>query len=1096
MQNLLESLRLRLLLSFGGIILSIILVVGIYSYRVASKSLEDSIKKELQATMQEEALRMLNFTRSVEADLHVLKNMPPLQGIIRATQNNGVDPRDGSTLEHWKNRLSSIFHNVAEKKDVYMQILYIDKHGMETVRVDSEKGFASIAPPERLLNKSNNNYFQQTRLLNDGDTYVSPLNLNREKGEIEHPFRPVMRFATPLYDENSQSFEGVVALNVFAQFALDPLKQIKEHKVYLINKEGYYLEHPDVSKKWGFELNREIRVQKDYPTVFSEVLAGKRGIVNVDENTLLAYFPVPVNERFGIHWTYLVEVDRNAILAPVQTLKNGLLIGTIVLLFIGFLVAFFIATGLLKQIGGEPVRIGELARQVAQGNIQLDFSKTSEPSTGIYAALQDMVRALESKVQLAQQIAAGDLPTKVPLASEKDVLGKALQEMVDTLNTTTEVAVAVSQGDYSRPVEVKGKNDLLGNAIQTMFAHLQQTTAANETEDWLKTGQSILNDTIRGEQTPAELTEKVLRVLAEYIHAQVGVFYLQKDERYYLESGYAYTVPSINEKYYQTGEGLIGQAALEKKVLLFDHDTEDMTDMVIDTGMGMIKPKAILVFPLVFDTQVLGVIGLGKIRQYTKTELELIERVSESIAIAINTAHSRLQMQKLLEATQTQATALKSQQEQLQAKTLALEAQQEATKSKNEELQKAQQELEEKARALETSSQYKSEFLANMSHELRTPLNSLLLFAESLVNNEKGNLSKEQVQYAKAIFTSGNELLELINEVLDLSKVEAGKMTITQEAVSLQEVMDYVQLNFEHLAQEKGLSFHIQMEEKRFTHIQTDQQKLKQILKNLLSNAFKFTSQGKVVFEIVTPTRKELHRTKLSPDQTIAFIVSDTGIGIPASEQEQIFDAFQQVNGGISRNYGGTGLGLSITREFVSLLGGIIRLDSQEKRGSTFTFYLPANIEPASASLQSPFIAVHRESIGLSSDIPNKFNGQTVMIVDDDARNTFALTPILEAKGLHVVQAFDGQECLANLEKYEAVDLILMDIMMPVMDGYQAMREIRQLKEFEHLPIIALTAKAMAEDRDKCIEAGADDYLSKPLDTTKLLCLLKVWLHT
>jgi CheY-like chemotaxis protein len=422
---------------------------------------------------------------------------------------------------------------------------------------------------------------------------------------------------------------------------------------------------------------------------------------------------------------------------------------------------------------------------------------------------------------------------------------------------------------------------------------------------------------------------------------------------------------------------------------------------------------------------------------------------------------------------------------------------------KNREIEQARAALEEKAEQLSLSSRYKSEFLANMSHELRTPLNSLLILARLLADNVGGNLTPKQVEFARTIHSSGAELLALINDILDLAKIESGTVTLNIAAERFDEVVDSAERTFRQMAADKGLEFNVDLSGELPQGMQTDGKRLQQILTNLLSNAFKFTAKGEVRLRIEPASSgwSMGHPVLDRAHPVIAFSVRDTGIGIPPNKQRLIFEAFQQADGSTSREYGGTGLGLSISRELARLLGGEIRVASVPGEGSTFTLYLPLDYRP-SADAPPPRaeeeLAVESEPAPLSSEhaaasaplASEGLAGRKVLVVDDDIRNVFAMTSALELHGMKVLHAESGKEGIETLKRERNVDLVLMDIMMPGLDGLDTMRLVRSLEGYRHVPIVAVTAKAMMGDREKCIEAGATDYLSKPVNVDVLLATL------
>ena len=1007
----------------------------------------------------------------------------------------------------------------------------------------------------------------------------------------------------------------------------------------------------------------------------------------------------------------------------------------------------------------------------------------------------------------------------------KDEIGEmanALNTLSQSLKLNAEFADEIGKGNLNKAFKPLGPEDVLGNALMKMRENLVQLQKVNDENSWIHESLVRVNDLLQGEKSAEQLGDDVLKSLAEILNIQIGSIFIEADEKYRLTASYAYNLRKANSNIFAKGEGLVGQTALEKKTLMFTDVPEDYIS--IKSGLGEAKPKMIILTPLVYQNDVIGIIELGTTAEFDEIKLNFLNQVKENIAIAFNSIRIRTEMKELLVKTQEQSEELRVQQEELREANEELEAQTKALKASEEDLQEQQEELkvineeleektkflekqkseisdknlqlenvredlERKAEELGIASKYKSEFLANMSHELRTPLNSLLILSKSLADNAGGNLSPDQVESAEIIYNSGNDLLKMINDILDLSKIESGKMSLNLEAVRLDSVRDNLKHNFRHLTDQKGIAFELDILENAPDKIITDQQKLEQILKNFLSNAIKFTSEGSVKLRFAKAGKDtDLSRSGLDVSKSIAISVSDTGIGIPKDKQLEIFEAFQQADGSTSRHYGGTGLGLSISRELARLLGGEIQLSSEPGQGSEFTLFLPFTANPkkqekkkrlaaatraavadvqkelkinestapsgkkdmpemkfidddrgniqekdavilvveddpkfarillkqchhkkfkciatpngeeglrlarklqpnalildiklpgisgwqvldllkedpetrhipvhimsgeeesidaykkgaigyltkpistsdlneafgkinhftkrkmsnlllvednnnlrksikkligeqdvkiADASrgddaikmlekgnfdcmvldlglpdmsgfelvrkleekqIKSPPIIVYTgkdlsreeseelqkyaETIiikGVKSeerlldetalflhrvigDMPDKqkeiiqslhnheeiFDNKKVLLVDDDMRNVFALTKVLAAKNMKVLRAENGKAALDTLEKNKDVDIILMDIMMPVMNGYDSIKNIRNELKMKKVPIIALTAKAMKEDRQKCIEAGANDYLTKPINIEKLFSLMKVWLY-
>ncbi|HTB72541.1 MAG TPA: ATP-binding protein, partial [Polyangiaceae bacterium] len=501
----------------------------------------------------------------------------------------------------------------------------------------------------------------------------------------------------------------------------------------------------------------------------------------------------------------------------------------------------------------------------------------------------------------------------------------------------------------------------------------------------------------------------------------------------------------------------------------------------IATGMGEAPPRSVIVLPVLFEGEAKAVIELASFKQFSSNHLTFLDQLMASVGVILNMISSSMRTEELLQQLKTSNAELEAQAAELNDKAVLLEV-------KNHEVELASRSLEEKAEQLQLISKYKSEFLANMSHELRTPLNSLLILSKMLADNRDGNLTLEQVKFAQTVFTSGNDLLQLINEILDLSKVEAGKMPIDPHTFSLAQVREYLEQTFRHVAVQKGLSFEIRMGKQLPETVFSDINRLQQILKNLLSNAFKFTGSGGVTLTIQRAGAEH-------GEGVLAFSVRDTGIGIPVEKQRMIFEAFQQADGTTNRKYGGTGLGLTISREIARLLGGAIDVVSAPGEGSTFTLRLPARY----AGAEAPFEDDGADGSASRAVIPAlpedaKLAGLKVLVVDDDVRNLFALKSALEERGIGVLHADNGKVAIELLQEHDDVDLVLMDTMMPEMDGLSATRAIRERVRYRSLPIISLTAKAMKGDREKAIEAGATDYVTKPVDSQRLLAVVHYWI--
>ena len=861
-----------------------------------------------------------------------------------------------------------------------------------------------------------------------------------------------------------------------------------------------------------------------------------------------------------------------------------------------------------------------------------------------------------------------------------------------------EVTSAVASGDLTRSISVEAQGEVaeLKDNINAMVQSLRETIQANQQQDWLKTNLARIGGMMQGHRDLAVVAEMIMDELAPLVGAQHGTFFLAEPDpdqheegggtRLRLIAGYGLRTENNAPIQYRIGQSLVGQAARSKRPIVVKDIPEGY--LKISSGLGEAKPASLAVLPILFEDQVLGVIELGSFSSFSNVETAFLEQLTETLGVNVNTIVANARTDALLEQSQRLTAELQARSEELQAqqeelqrsnaelgdKAALLAAQNRDIETKNAEIEQARQEIEERARQLALASKYKSQFLANMSHELRTPLNSLLILARLLAQNPGRNLSAKQVEYAHVIHSAGSDLLQLINDILDLSKVEAGRMDIHAERFAIRELLEDIQATFQPLTAEKGLDFAVEADADAPRELFTDRQRLRQVLGNLLSNAAKFTERGGVALRVGMTGR----RTS-SGSPILAFSVSDTGIGIAPENVSTIFGAFQQGDGTLSRRYGGTGLGLSIAREVGTLLGGEITAESELGRGSTFTLYLPAELpgafregndtglavigtegdvngtgtafvhdpqtqvdhviqlfgetpddstaisrrllvlegargglltllaysavsdlagihgpvhvatadtpeqaigtlraaphqcvvldlgladasafafleqlqeDPELASLpvlahtrekfdnaQSrlarlrfgtgplellPSLDELRERITLhlsaaqpehvpplisephaeaarrataTTDGHDSLRGKQVLVIDDDARNVFAITSTLELARMTVTQAPNGRKGVEALLAADRIDLILMDVMMPEMDGYATMAAIRQMPHFATLPIIAVTARAMPGDREKSIAAGASDYVTKPVDTEELLSCIERWIN-
>ncbi|MFH8338015.1 HAMP domain-containing protein [Streptomyces sp. AM6-12] len=858
-----------------------------------------------------------------------------------------------------------------------------------------------------------------------------------------------------------------------------------------------------------------------------------------------------------------------------------------------------------SNLTGQVRNIAMVTTAIAKGDLtkKIDIDARGE-ILELKTTINTMVDQLSSFAEEVTRVAR-EVGTEGQLGGQarvRDVDGtwrdltESVNEMAGNLTrqvrAIARVATAVTRGDLNLKIDVDASGEIqeLQDYINKMIANLRDTTIANKEQDWLKGNLARISALMQGRRDLQDVASLIMSELTPVVSAQHGAFFLAmplvegKDagdgkDAYELRmlGSYGYSMGSMPTSF-RPGEALVGTAAQEKRTILVSDAPNGY--LKISSGLGEAPPAQVIVLPVLFEDTVLGVIELASFTPFTQIQKDFLNQIAEVIAtsvntISVNTKTEQLlkQSQELTEQLRERSAELESRQQALQNSNAELEEKAELLarqnrdiEVKNTEIEEARQVLEERAEQLAVSMRYKSEFLANMSHELRTPLNSLLILAKLLADNAEGNLSPKQVEFAETIHGAGSDLLQLINDILDLAKVEAGKMDVSPTRIALVQLVDYVEATFRPLTAEKGLDLSVRVSPELPATLHTDEQRLLQVLRNLLSNAVKFTDSGSVEL-VIRPAGADVPQnireqlleagSLTDPDgELIAFSVTDTGIGIAASKMRVIFEAFKQADGTTSRKYGGTGLGLSISREIAQLLGGEIHAQSEPGRGSTFTLYLPLypselppqgyqqSVPPleagdlaASEAEQSSQLSAseietpaevksylemqngpaalfrrRRRSLpqgeqrdGQRSAAPEqdgepqsargvRFGGQKVLIVDDDIRNVFALTSVLEQHGLSVLYAENGREGIEVLEQHDDAAVVLMDIMMPEMDGYATTTAIRRMPQFAGLPIIALTAKAMKGDREKAIEAGASDYVTKPVDSDNLLGVLQHWM--
>ncbi|PAX08820.1 HAMP domain-containing protein [Sphingomonas lenta] len=940
------------------------------------------------------------------------------------------------------------------------------------------------------------------------------------------------------------------------------------------------------------------------------------------------------------------------------------------------------ATNLTNQVRG----IASVVTAVAQGDLR---KKLTLDAKGEIAALAETINfMIETLATFADQVTnmAREVGIEGKLGGQARVPGAAglWRDLTDNVNqlaanltnqvrSIADVATAVTKGDLTRSIAVEASGEMaaLKDNINEMIRNLAEQTLKNAEQDWLKTNLARFSRMLQGERDLATVSNLIMSELAPLVNAQYGVFYVAKREedetKLELVASYGAESPAELKHEFRLREGLVGQAAADKRPIILENAPAGFVR--IGSGLGHAAPSTIAILPALFEDEVKAVIELASFSELNETHRTFLDQLMESVGIVLNTIAATMRTEGLLKQSQLLTTELQARQtelttkqeelhatnEELGEKAQLLENEKKQVEAKNVEIEMARRAVEEKAEQLALTSKYKSEFLANMSHELRTPLNSLLILSKLLADNPQGNLNEKQTEFARTIHGAGSDLLSLINDILDLSKIESGTVSIELGDMPLVGLKQHMERTFRQLAADKSLDFNVEFDTRLPSTIRTDEKRLQQVVLNLLSNAFKFTAHGSVTLAVRAASSgwSTNHPVLRGANQAIEIAVTDTGIGIPEDKQKLIFEAFQQADGTTSRKYGGTGLGLSISREIARLLGGELQVRSKPGEGSTFTLFVPLQAaapvvaatggtparydnsgalvpsalpteyeltddrdqlgddpfvlivedDPTFASIlldlareaglkgvvstagagtlqmarklqpdaitldlglsdidgfvlldllkhdpQTAHMPIHvisgadkmskvldmgafgvtakpaeqaaltavfqtfadlvrdkgpREApvvpkLGsytpLSSRQVPELAGAKILIVDDDIRNIYSLTSVLESYDVEVLHAERGRDGILILEQTPDIDIGLIDIMMPEMDGYETMQEIRKRPSLADVPLVAVTAKAMKGDRQKCLDAGASDYIAKPVDIDLLLALLRVWI--
>ncbi|MFP5236902.1 MAG: HAMP domain-containing protein [Acidobacteriota bacterium] len=790
----------------------------------------------------------------------------------------------------------------------------------------------------------------------------------------------------------------------------------------------------------------------------------------------------------------------------------------------------FMAANLTEQVRGivkvvTAVANGVLTQKLtvnAKGEVAA-LAETINNMTDTLATFADQVTTVAREVGVEGRL-GGQANVPGAAGTWKDLTGNVnllADNLTNQVRAIAEVATAVTKGDLTRSIQVEARGEVadLKDNINTMIDNLRLTTERNTEQDWLKTNLARFTNMLQGQRDLSVVGRMLLSELAPLVSAQQGVIYQMESDSgkpeacLQLLSTFADT-PDGHPHEIRIGEGLVGQCAAEKRRMLITELPKRTAP--IRSGLFKAPPKNVIVLPVLFEDRVKAVIELASLSAFTPSHLAFLEQLTSSIGIVLNSIEATMQTEGLLKQSQQLAGELQTQQRELQQtnEQLAQKAQQLAEQNyeverKNQEIEQARRALEEKARELALTSKYKSEFLANMSHELRTPLNSILVLGQQLAENPDGSLSPKQVEFARTIHAAGTDLLNLISDILDLSKIESGTVSVDAEEIFFGALTETVARPFRHEAENRKLTFEVNSDPRLGRSLVTDSKRVQQVLKNLLSNAFKFTEQGSVKLNIASVTSgwSPDHPILSGAGSVIAFEVSDTGIGIPPEKQRIIFEAFQQADAGTSRKYGGTGLGLAISRELANLLGGEIQLKSVPGQGSTFTLYLPQTyVGPAAPAIvkaertgtaqqQPPVFLATVASAEQEARIEDDRNALTdgdavLLIVEDDPHYARVLCDLSRDKGFKVLVAQTGAEALALAREFSPA-AISLDVFLPDMLGWTILNHLKQDPRTRHIPVQMLT---LDEDRHHGLSRGAFSFVTKPTTTEDLdAALTRIW---
>jgi signal transduction histidine kinase/CheY-like chemotaxis protein len=1081
------GLKAKFAVLFYVVSLSAMFIVGFFGYDNAKNAYTKGALDLAKGYTTEVSVHISDFLKFARSDLGFISNSYALLR-YEYWMDIGEEKKANEYLKLFSNTLRGF--SVAYPYNAKIRILNNEGREIVTVLHDAVNNQVWDLPEQELQNQAHKDYFIQSAKMPDGSIFASALDLQlglqQEQGKIAVPHVPVIRFSTPLIGKNNVRY-GVIVTNIFAEHFFNYIKEANNNEqgrmFYLIAPNGDYLFHPDTEKRFGSQLGHHANFEKDFPNVLSKMKENKMGVISQTDQiiTYQAIYPAPNNEEN--YWLLVGVVPTSFALKNLQTFEYAFVGLTILVIFLVFLSSRYFLSNMIRPLEFVTNQLQSLSR----GEIKLEPLEYSG---------QDELRVMLDSTQAL-------MTNMERLAQQVDTIGK---------------------GDFSSRIEVLSKKDCLSAAINNMSALLQTAETDNNRRNWKRDGLEQLSKALTGDLDSMQLADVSISILGHYLSAGRGVFYSYNENMQRLEllGSYMYSERNQIGSSFKLGEGAIGQVAREKKPIFLTAINADSQPIV--TGTNASTPLFTYTYPLLREGTLLGVIELASFERFDEVKLALLQEANVTIASFLYVVQQNERIKKLLVISESaeklaceqskrlqetnaqmeeQQQQLQQQTEELQQTNAQMEEQQQQLQQQSEELQQtnaqmeetqqqlqqqnkrlleSQNELDERAKQLELSSQYKSEFLANMSHELRTPLNSIILLSKMMASNSNQHLNNDEVHQAEIIHNAGNELLRLINDVLDLSKIEAGQMELHIESIDSRDFLNNLHELFEHSIKDKNLEFILRDDfHGQFT---SDTNRLSQILRNLLSNALKFTKTGGITLSIGRSDNAKL---------PIKISVKDTGIGIPEEKRKVIFEAFQQADGSISRQYGGTGLGLSISLRFAKLLGGVIELNSVVGQGSEFALLLPETLTETSlpkapthsvAQFAQRIQIETQHATSIVEDDRNQLSAtdSVILLIDDDSIFGQALLEINRKLGYKTLLAQTGEDGLKLAKRYKPQG-ILLDLGLPDMDGSEVLHALKTQFELSDIPVYIVSGR---EKNAALMSEKIMGYLQKPVDVQQI----------